>query len=64
MSANARCYFDMLDNCVMCDLGDVIATLGNGFQLVDSGLYALPFGYDPLGRSAVELYMYSVEFVA
>lgn len=53
-----RCYFSMLDVCVAYDLGETTLTLGMD-QLVDSGLYDLPAGYNPLGKSATDLYMYS-----
>ncbi len=54
-----RCYFDMLDNCVAYDLGDLSVTSNGQIQLVDSGLYEFAEGYNPLGKSATDLWMYS-----
>lgn len=58
---NTRCYFDMLDNCVAYDLGSTTIELSGRGDIVDSGLYDFPsdHSYNPLGKTAEQLYMYS-----
>lgn len=56
---NTRCYFNIHDVCVAYDLGELTMSLGGDHQMVDSGLYEFAFGYNPLGKTAEELYMYS-----
>ena len=54
-----RCYFDMFDVCQSCDMQGMSINQGCHHELVDSGLYDFPMGYNPLGKSAEDLYMYS-----
>lgn len=54
-----RCYFDMFDNCVGVDLGNIIMSMGEQHQVVDSGIYDFPLSYNPLGQNALDLFKWS-----
>ncbi len=54
-----RCYFDMLDICVAYDMGSLTMNLSGEYQIVDSGLYDIPQGYNPLGKTARDLFDFS-----
>lgn len=54
-----RCYFDMFDVCQSYDCGNLKVDSGSENDLVDSGIYELPFGYNPIDKTAVQLYIYA-----
>lgn len=58
-SLPTRCFFDMLDNCVSYDRGDEYSGHTDGIHApILSGLYDLPAGFNPVGKSAEDLKKY------
>lgn len=50
-------YFDMRDLCVGVDFGGVGVLDG---QVVDSGIYILPYNFNPIGMSASQLFSFGL----